>query len=131
MLTNRELTHEIIGSAIEVHKVLGPGLLESAYELCMAHELTLRGLRFEKQKPIPVVYKGVKLEGGYRIDLYVEGKIVVELKAIDKLAPIHDATLLTYLRLSESKIGLIINFNVHVLKDGIRRLVWHYNETGQ
>jgi GxxExxY protein len=131
MLTNRELTHEIIGSAIEVHKVLGPGLLESAYELCMAHELTLRGLRFEKQKPIPVVYKGVKLEGGYRIDLYVEGKIVVELKAIDKLAPIHDATLLTYLRLSESKIGLIINFNVHVLKYGIRRLVWHYNETGQ
>jgi GxxExxY protein len=128
MLTNRELTHEIIGSAIEVHKVLGPGLLESAYELCMAHELTLRGIRFEKQKPLPVIYKGLKLEGGYRIDLFVEGKIVVELKAIDRLAPIHDATLLTYLRLSECKIGLIINFNVQVLKAGIRRLVWYYNE---
>jgi GxxExxY protein len=128
MPTNKQLTHEIIGSAIEVHKVLGPGLLESAYELCMAHELTLRGIRFEKQKPLPVVYKGLKLEGGYRIDLFVEGKIVVELKAIDRLAPIHEATLLTYLRLSECEIGLIINFNVQVLKAGIRRLVWHYNE---
>ena len=129
MPTNKELTHQIIGSAIEVHKVLGPGLLESAYEICMAHELTLRGLSFERQKPLPVIYKEVKLEEGYRIDLLVEGRIVVELKAIEKLAPIHDATLLTYLRLSECKIGLIINFNVPVLTDGIRRLVWHYNET--
>jgi GxxExxY protein len=128
MLTNKQLTHEIIGSAIEVHKVLGPGLLESAYEICMAHELTLRGIRFAKQKPLPVIYKGLKLEGGYRIDLLVEGRVVVELKAIDRLAPIHDATLLTYLRLSECKIGLIINFNVQVLKAGIRRLVWYYNE---
>jgi GxxExxY protein len=130
MLTNKQLTHEIIGSAIEVHKVLGPGLLESAYEICMAHELTLRGLRFERQKPLPVIYKEVKLEEGYRIDLLVEGKIVVELKAIEKLAPIHDATLFTYLRLAECRIGLIINFNVPVLTDGIRRLVWHYSETG-
>jgi GxxExxY protein len=129
MLTNKQLTHEIIGSAIEVHKCLGPGLLESAYEICMAHEFTLRGLRFEKQKPLPVVYKGVKLEEGYRIDLLVEGRIVIELKAIEKLAPIHDATLLTYLRLSECKIGLLINFNVPVLTDGVRRLVWHYEET--
>jgi GxxExxY protein len=128
MLTNKQLTHEIIGSAIEVHKVLGPGLLESAYELCMAHELTARGIRFAKQKPLPVIYKGLKLEGGYRIDLLVEGRVVVELKAIDRLAPIHDATLLTCLRLSECKIGLIINFNVQVLKVGIRRLVWYYNE---
>ena len=128
MLTNRQLTHEIIGSAIEVHKVLGPGLLESAYEICMAHELTLRGIRFETQKPLPVIYKGLKLEGGYRIDLFVEGRIVVELKAIERLAPIHDATLLTYLRLSECQIGLIINFNVQVLKHGVRRLVWYYNE---
>ncbi len=128
MLTNKQLTHEIIGSAIEVHKVLGPGLLESAYEICMAHELTLRGIRFSKQKPLPVIYKGLKLEEGYRIDLLVEGRVVVELKAIDRLAPIHDATLLTYLRLSECKIGLIINFNVQVLKAGIRRLVWYYNE---
>ena len=129
MLTNKQLTHEIIGAAIEVHKVLGPGLLESAYEICLSHELTLRGLRFVRQKPIPVVYKGVKLEAGYRIDLFVEGKIVVELKAIDRLNPIHGATLMTYLRLSETKIGLLINFNVPVLTDGVRRLVWHYNET--
>jgi GxxExxY protein len=128
MLTNKQLTHEIIGSAIEVHKVLGPGLLESAYEICLAQELTIRGIKFEKQKPLPVIYKDTKLEEGYRIDLLVEGRIVVELKAIEKLSPIHDAIMLTYLRLSECKIGLLINFNIPVLKDGIRRFVWHYNE---
>jgi GxxExxY protein len=128
MLTNKQLTHEIIGSAIEVHKVLGPGLLDSAYEICLAQELALRGIKFEKQKPLPVVYKETKLEEGYRLDLLVEGKIVVELEAIDKLSPIHDAIKLTYLRLSECKIGLLINFNVPVLKDGIRRFVWHYDE---
>ena len=128
MLTNKQLTHEIIGAAIEVHKVLGPGLLESAYEICLAQELTLRGIKFEKQKLLPVVYKDTKLEEGYRLDLLVEGKIVVELKAIDRLSPIHDAIMLTYLRLSECKIGLLINFNIPVLKDGIRRFVWHYNE---
>jgi GxxExxY protein len=128
MLTNKQLTHEIIGSAIEVHKVLGPGLLESAYEICLAQELTLRGIKFEKQKPLPVAYKDTKLEEGYRLDLLVEGKIVVELKAIDRLSSIHDAIMLTYLRLSECKIGLLINFNVPVLKDGIRRFVWHYDE---
>jgi GxxExxY protein len=128
MLNNKQLTHEIIGAAIEVHKVLGPGLLESAYEVCLAQELTLRDIKFEKQKPLPVVYKDTKLEEGYRLDLLVEGKIVVELKAVEKLTPIHDAIMLTYLRLSECKIGLLINFNVPVLKDGLRRFVWHYNE---
>jgi GxxExxY protein len=126
MQTDKELTHEIIGAAIEVHRQLGPGLLESAYEVCMAREFALRGLRFERQKPLPVVYKDVKLDEGYRIDLLVEGKIVVELKVVDKFSPIHDSILLTYLRLSGCKIGLLINFNVAVLKDGVRRLVWHY-----
>ena len=129
LLTNSQLTHEIIGAAIEVHKVLGPGLLESAYEICLAQELATRGISFEKQKPLPVVYKGTKLEEGYRIDLLVEGKIIVELKAIERLSPIHDAILLTYLKLSDCRIGLLINFNVAVLKDGVRRLVWHYEES--
>ena len=123
-MTDNELTHAIIGAAIEVHRLLGPGLLESAYEECLARELTLRGLQFERQKPIPVVYKDVKLECGYRIDLLVEGRIVVELKAVDALAPIHEAIILTYLKLSERPLGLLINFNVPVLKDGIRRFIF-------
>ena len=122
-MTDNELTHGIIGAAIEVHRLLGPGLLESAYEECLARELTLRGLQFERQKPIPVVYKEVKLECGYRIDLLVESRIVVELKAIDALAPIHEAVILTYLKLSNRPLGLLINFNVPVLKDGIRRFI--------
>jgi GxxExxY protein len=123
-MTDKELTHGIIGAAIEVHRLLGPGLLESAYEECLARELTLRGLQFERQKPIPVVYKDVKLECGYRIDLLVEGRVVLELKAVDALAPIHEAIILTYLKLSERRFGLLINFNVPVLKDGIRRFVF-------
>jgi GxxExxY protein len=126
ILTDQELTHSIIGAAIEVHRVLGPGLLESAYEECLAQELTLRSIPFERQKPVPVVYKGLKLECGYRVDLLVDGRVVVELKAVEALAPIHDAILLTYLRLSGCKIGLLINFHAAVLKDGIRRRVLDY-----
>lgn len=122
-MTDNELTHEIIGAAIEVHRHLGPGLLESAYEECLCHELSLRGLPFERQKPIPVVYKETKLDCGYRIDLLVADRVVVELKSIESLAPIHDAILLTYLRLSSCRLGLLINFNVITLKDGVRRLV--------
>ncbi len=125
-MTDQELTHAIIGAAIEVHRVLGPGLLESAYEECLAYELTLRGVPFERQKPLPVVYKGMKLECGYRVDLLIDGRVVVELKAVEALAPIHDAILLTYLRLSGCKIGLLINFHCVVLKDGIRRRVLDY-----
>ncbi len=122
-MTDKEITHGVIGAAIEVHRLLGPGLLESAYEECLANEFVLRGLRFERQKPVPVVYKDTKLECGYRLDFQVESKVVVELKAVDALGPIHDAIVLTYLRLSGCKIGLLINFNVPILKDGIRRFV--------
>jgi GxxExxY protein len=127
-MTDAELTHAIIGAAIDVHRVLGPGLLESAYEECLARELTIRNIPFERQKPLPLVYKDVKLECGYRIDLLVDGRVVVELKAVDALAPVHDAIVLTYLRLSGCKIGLLINFDTAVLKDGIRRLVDNYKE---
>jgi GxxExxY protein len=123
------LTHEIIGAALEVHRVLGPGLLESAYEECLAHELSIRKLEFRRQVPVPVVYKGVKLECGYRIDILVAGSVVLELKSIEAIAPVHEATLLTYLRLSGNTLGLIINFNVTILKDGIRRFVLKHIET--
>ena len=103
--------------------MLGPGLLESAYEECLAREFTLRSIPFVRQKPVPVVYKDVKLECGYRIDFVVGGQVVVELKAVEGLTPIHNAILLTYLRLSGCEIGLLINFNVVVLKDGVRRLI--------
>ena len=122
-MTDNEITHEIIGAAMEVHKRLGPGLLESAYEECLSHELRLRNLRVEQQLGVPVVYKEVKLECGYRLDLLVEGRVVVELKSIVGLAPIHEAIILTYLRLSGHKIGFLINFNVTVLKDGVRRFI--------
>jgi GxxExxY protein len=118
-----ELTREIIGAAIEVHRMLGPGLLESAYEECLARELVLRGIKFERQKPVPVVYKEVKLECGYRMDFLVGGSVVVELKAIDGITPVHEAILLTYLRLSGCRLGLLINFNVATLKNGVRRFV--------
>lgn len=118
-----DLTHKIIGAAIEVHRTLGPGLLESAYEECLARELVLQGVKFERQKPMPVVYKDVKLECGYRLDFLVESKVVVELKAVESIAPVHEAILLTYLRLSGCRLGLLINFNVVTLKEGVRRLV--------
>jgi GxxExxY protein len=119
-----ELTQGIIGSAIEVHRQLGPGLLESAYEECLSRELTLRGFALERQKPVPVVYKNVKLECGYRIDLLVERRVVVELKSIEQISAIHEAIVLTYLKLSHTSTGLLINFHVPVLKDGIRRYIW-------
>ena len=118
-----KLTEKIIGAAIEVHKALGPGLLESAYQECLCHELSLRGLDFERQQSLPVAYKGVKLDCGYRMDIVVEGKVVIEIKCVDQLLPVHDAQLLTYLRLGGFKVGLLMNFHVAVLKDGLRRKV--------
>ena len=118
-----ELTEAIIGAAMEVHRALGPGLLESTYEMCLCQELSLRGIPFQRQVPIPVEYKGVKLDCGYRADIVIEGTILLEIKAIDSLLPIHDAQLLTYLRLGGWQIGLLINFNVELLKHGLRRKV--------
>lgn len=115
------LTEQVIGAAIEVHRLLGPGLLESAYEECLAHELSLRKLAFERQKPLPVQYKGVRLDCGYRLDLVVEDRLVLELKAVEHLLPIHHAQVLTYLRLSGIKYGLLMNFHVPVLIEGLRR----------
>jgi GxxExxY protein len=123
-MDNHQLTHEIIGAAIEVHRLLGPGLLESAYEECLCHELKLRNFSVQRQVPVPVVYKEVKLECGYRLDLVVENKVVLELKSIEAFSPVHEAVMLTYLRLSGFRIGLLINFNVSILKDGIRRFVF-------
>jgi len=125
-MTDTKLTHEIIGAAIAVHRELGPGLLEAVYEECLSHELTSRNVVFERQKSIPVVYKGAKLDCGYRADIVVLGRIIVEIKAIAAIAPVHDAVMLTYLRLSGCKIGLLINFYSPVLKDGIKRYVWKY-----
>lgn len=124
----KELTEKIIGSAIEIHKTIGPGLLESAYDECLAHELKLRGLAFERQVHLPVSYKAIKLDCGYRLDFLVEKSVVVELKAVDALHPIHEAQVLTYLKLGGWTVGLLINFNVPVLKDGIKRLVHNYHD---
>ncbi len=118
-----DCTGEIIGAAMAVHRELGPGLLESTYEACLFYELEQRGLRVEKQRKLPVCYRGVQLDCGYRIDLLVENSVIVELKAVEKLEPIHEAQLLSYLKLSGIKVGLLINFNVEVLKDGIKRRV--------
>ena len=115
------LTAMIIGAAIEVHRYLGPGLLESAYELCLLYELERLGLRVERQKGLPLVYKEIGLEIGYRIDLLVEGLIVVEIKAVENILPVHEAQVLTYLKLSGCPLGLLLNFNVPLMKDGIRR----------
>ena len=126
-MTERErlnkITETIIGAAIQVHRALGPGLIESAYTACLAFELEKRGLKVEQQKPVPLVYEQVELDCGYRMDLLVEQSVVVEVKSIDALAPIHEAQVLSYLRLSGSKLALLINFNVTVLKDGIRRFI--------
>jgi len=123
-----EITEAVIGAAIAVHRELGPGLLESAYEACLAYELTERGLNVERQKGLPVIYRGVLLDCGYRIDLLVEGQVVVELKTVERVEPIHEAQLLSYLKLSGCKVGLLINFNVKVLKNGIKRLVYGFQE---
>jgi len=117
-----EISGKIIGAAIEVHKVLGPGLLESAYEACLCEELMARQIPFVRQKELPVSYKGKQLDCGYRLDLVIAGLVVVELKSIESLQPIHEAQLLTYLKLGGWKLGLLINFNVHLLKNGIKRI---------
>jgi GxxExxY protein len=116
------LTGNIIGAAIEVHRHLGPGLLESAYEACLIYELRLRKLRVEQQKPLPVFYKDVMLDCGYRLDLIVENQVIVEIKSVNSVIGIHEAQLLSYLKLAECKRGLLINFNVKMLKEGIRRM---------
>lgn len=118
-----EITRDIIGAAIEVHRYLGPGLLESAYHRCLARELMVRSIPFQWEWPLPLEYKGMRLECGYRVDLLVAGSVIVEVKAIDAIAPVHEAQLLTYLRLGGWHVGLLINFNVVVLKNGIRRRV--------
>ena len=118
-----ELSNRVIGCAIEVHRALGPGLLESTYERCLAHELALSGIAFRLQCPIPVLYKEVNLDCGYRIDIMVEDALIVELKSVEKIDMIHQAQLITYMKLARIKVGLLLNFNVIRLRDGIRRFV--------
>ena len=117
------LSKEIIGAAIEVHRHLGPGLLESAYEQCLAHELASRGIPFELQKPVPVVYKGIRLDCGFRLDLLVGGAVVVEIKSVEELTGVHEAQVLTYLKLTGCRLGLLLNFNERRMADGIQRVV--------
>ncbi len=116
-----DISYKIIGCAYTVHSELGPGLLESTYETCLEYELMKIGLKVEKQKSLPVIYQGIKLDAGYRIDLLVEDKIIIELKSVEVIAPVHEAQLLTYLKLANIKLGLLINFNVKDLKKGIKR----------
>ncbi len=123
VLIAEQITEQIIGAAIEVHRELGPGLLESAYEACLSHELVERGIAFKRQWPLPVAYKGQLIDCGYRIDLLVAEEVIVELKSVEVLSPVHEAQLLTYLRLSKKRVGLLINFNVKVLTNGIKRRV--------
>lgn len=117
------LTAAVIGAAIEVHKLLGPGLLESIYDRALRHELALRGIPFESQRPVPVNYKGHHLGDDLRLDLVIDGRLIIELKAVDQLHPIHESQLITYLKLTGLRTGLLINFNVRLLKDGIKRIV--------
>jgi GxxExxY protein len=120
-LEQKDLTEKIIGAAIEVHRHLGPGLLESAYEACLVHELTVLGLYIARQQSLPISYKGLQLDMAYRLDLVVENLVLLELKSVERVEPIHEAQLLTYLRLTRLPVGLIINFNVHLLRQGIKR----------
>ncbi len=122
-MSENQITEIIIGCAIKVHRKLGPGLLESAYQACLFYELKKAGLKVEKEKPMPIIYEEVKLDHGYRIDLLVEDKVVVELKTIEKLHDVHTTQVLTYLKLGEYKLGLLLNFNVTLLKHGIKRLI--------
>jgi GxxExxY protein len=126
--TANALTHAVIGAAIEVHRRLGPGLLESAYQQCLCQELNLRHIPYEREFPLPLEYKGIRCECGYRLDLVIAGALVVEIKAVEEIAPIHEAQLLTYLRLGGWKVGLLINFNVPILKEGVRRKVLAFDE---
>jgi GxxExxY protein len=123
-----ELSSSIIGACIQVHRELGPGLLESAYEECLCYELSRRDLLFTRQQPLPIRYKGISLDSAYQMDIVVEESIILELKSVEKLLPIHDAQLLTYLKLSGISLGLLLNFNVTAMKDGVRRLVNRYAE---
>jgi len=123
-MTIDDLTEIIIGCAIEVHKILGPGLLESAYEECLAYELSKAGLTFDRQSTLPIIYKEIKLDHGYRLDLVVEEEVIIELKTVESITPVHQAQMLTYMKLSGIDLGLIINFNVKLLKDGIKRFVY-------
>ena len=122
-MTENELSNKIIGCAINVHKELGPGLLESAYQECLMYELQLVGLKVRKEKPMPIVYKEVKLDHGYRIDLLVEEKVVIEIKTVEAFTDVHTAQVLTYLRLGNYKLGLLLNFHVTMLKNGIKRII--------
>ena len=123
-----EITGKVIGCAIEVHKNLGPGLLESAYEECLSFELVKAELKFKRQQPTPIIYKEIKLDCGYRIDLLVENKLVIEIKSVEALNDVHTAQILTYMKLGNFKLGLLINFNVFLLKDGIKRIVNSFKE---
>ena len=123
MITEEEISKIVFECALRVHKILGPGLLESAYEECLFYELKKTNLKIEKQKPLPLIYEEVKLEIGYRIDIIIENKFIVEIKSVEALNEVHLAQLLTYLKLSDCKLGLLINFNVKLLKDGVRRVI--------
>lgn len=123
-----DYSEEIIGAAIEVHRNLGPGLLESAYEQCLARELALRDISFRTQVPVPVPYKGVMLDCAYRLDFLVGNATIVEVKAVDKLVPLHEAQLITYLKLSKLSVGLLLNFNVPFMKEGIKRMVLNFDD---
>ena len=125
---SQDRSDAVIGAAIAVHRALGPGLLESTYEACLVYELVERGIAVERQKPLPVTYRGVRIDCGYRIDLLVADSVIVELKAVERLLPVHEAQLLTYLRLSGHHIGLLLNFNVPLMKDGIKRMVHQFSE---
>ena len=121
-MTERELTEKVIGCAIEVHRLLGPGLLESTYQQCLAHELMLNAIPFRLEAPLPVDYKGAKLDCGYRLDMVVDEQLIVELKAVDQITGLHQAQLMTYMKLSKVSLGLLINFNVTRLVDGVKRM---------
>ena len=125
----KELGGKIIGAAVEVHRELGPGLLESTYEKCMTQELLLQGIKAERQKKLPVLYKGLEINEGYRIDILVEDRIILELKTVDSLNNLHIAQLLTYLKLSGNTLGYLLNFNVSLMKDGVRRIVNNYSDS--
>ena len=127
-MTENELSKVIIGASIEVHKTLGPGLLESAYETCLERELVIRGLKVKRQVGLPLVYKDISCDIGYRVDLLVENKVIIEIKSVEALNDVHIAQVLTYLRLSRCKLGLLINFNVKRLKEGVKRLVNNLEE---
>jgi GxxExxY protein len=123
-----QITQAVIGAAMEVHRALGPGLLESAYHECLCRELTVRGIAYERERPIPLEYKGTRLECGYRLDILVASAVVVEIKSVETIAPVHEAQLITYLRLGGWKVGLLINFNVPILKQGIHRRVLGFHD---